>query len=66
MQPRPLEVQPSRLFSPVGLLQLRILAFSLLQDGDVGVGILPEGKEILVSGDGANAGGIRARRRFRL
>ena len=32
------------------LLQLGVLRFSLLQDGDVGIGIFPEGKEILVSG----------------
>jgi hypothetical protein len=29
-------------------LQLRLLRFGLLQDGDVGVGVLPEGKEVLV------------------
>jgi|SRR6516162_8583939 hypothetical protein len=32
------------------LLQLRILRFGLLQDGNVGVGLLPEGEEILISG----------------
>src|SRR5215470_8495049 len=31
------------------LLQLRVLGFGLLQDGDVGVGIFPEGEEIFVS-----------------
>jgi hypothetical protein len=31
-----------------GLLQLRVLSFSLLQDGDVGVGVFPEREEILV------------------
>ena len=42
------------------LLQLRILRFSLLQDGDIGIGIFPEGEEILVSG--ACAGGIARKR----
>ena len=32
----------------VGLLQVRVLRLGLLQDGDVGVGVLPEGKEVLV------------------
>src|SRR5437016_2222198 len=31
-------------------LQLRVLPLGLLQDGDVGVGVFPEGKEILISG----------------
>ena len=35
-------------FSP--LLQLRVLRSGLLQDGNVGVGIFPEGEEILVRG----------------
>jgi hypothetical protein len=30
------------------LLQLRVLRFGLLQDGDVGVGVLPERKKILI------------------
>ncbi len=34
-----------------GLLQLRVLGFGLLQDGDVGVGIFPEGEEIFVGGE---------------
>jgi len=29
-------------------LQLRVLCLGLLQDGDVGVGIFPEGEEVLV------------------
>ena len=33
---------------PPWLLQLRVLRFGLLQDGDVGVGIFPEGEEVLV------------------
>ena len=32
------------------LLHLRILRFRFFQDGDVGVGILPEGEEVLVIG----------------
>ncbi len=31
-----------------GLLQLRVLRFGFLQDGDVGVGVFPEGEKILV------------------
>ena len=30
------------------LLQLRVLRFGLLQDGDVGIGVFPEGEKILV------------------
>jgi hypothetical protein len=33
-----------------GLLQLRVLRLGLLQDGDVGVGVFPEGKEVLIGG----------------
>jgi hypothetical protein len=33
-----------------GLLQLRVLRFSFLQDGNVGVGVSPEGEEIPVRG----------------
>jgi hypothetical protein len=31
-------------------LQLRVLGFGLLQDGDVGVCVFPEGEEILIGG----------------
>jgi hypothetical protein len=31
-------------------LQLRVLHLGFLQDGDVGVGVFPEGKEILIGG----------------
>jgi hypothetical protein len=31
------------------LLQLRVLRLSLGQDGDIGVGVFPEGEEIIVS-----------------
>ena len=34
------------------LLHLRILRFGLLQDGDVRVGVFPEGEEILIGGTG--------------
>ena len=34
------------------LLQLRVLGLGLLQDGDVGVGVFPEGEEILIGGFG--------------
>jgi hypothetical protein len=30
------------------LLQLRVLRLGLLQDGDVGVGVFPEGEEVFV------------------
>src|SRR5690242_3997054 len=33
-------------------LQLRVLRLGLLQDGNVGVGVLPEGKEVLIRGAG--------------
>jgi hypothetical protein len=35
-----------------GLLQLRVLRLGLFQDGDVGVGVFPQGQEILVSSAG--------------
>ena len=31
------------------LLQLRVLCFRFLQDGDVGVGVFPEGEEIFIT-----------------
>ena len=31
-------------------LQLRVLGFGLLQDGDVGIGVFPQGQKILVGG----------------
>ena len=34
----------------VSLLQPRVLGLGLLQDGDVGVGIFPQGEEVLVGG----------------
>ena len=34
----------------IGLLQLRVLCFGFLQDGNVGVGVFPEREEILVCG----------------
>src|SRR5215469_4606492 len=40
------------------LLQLRVLDFGLLVDGDVGVGVFPEGEEILVSGERSDSGGV--------
>jgi hypothetical protein len=32
-------------------LQLRILSFGLLQDGDVGISVFPKGEEIFVGGE---------------
>jgi len=51
-----------------GLLQLRVLRFGFLQDWDVGVGVFPEGEEILVGGVRPDAGsvGIRSLRGSRL
>ena len=54
-----------------GLLQLRVLGFGLLQDGDVGVGVLPEGKTVLISrpalghiaGKGVSAGDTKMSKR---
>jgi hypothetical protein len=34
------------------LLQLRVLCPDFLQDGDAGVGVFPEGEEILIGGLG--------------
>ena len=50
------------------LLQLCVLCFGLFQDGNVGIGVLPERQKILVSGECAHTGGIgiRALRGFRL
>ena len=39
-----------------GLLQLRVLGFGLLVDRDVGIGVFPEGEEILIRGAGFVAG----------
>jgi len=49
-------------------LQLRVLGFCLLQDGDVGISVFPEGEEVLVGGERPVAGdiGIRALRSSRL
>src|ERR1700693_5165325 len=43
------------------LLQLRVLGLGLLQDGDAGVGVFPEGEEIFVGGERPDAGGIGVR-----
>src|SRR5208282_5249597 len=40
------------------LLQLFVLCLGLLQDGDVEVGVFPEGEEILVGGERPHAGGV--------
>ena len=42
-------------------LQRRILGFCLFQDGDVGIGIFPEGQKVFVGGERAYAGGIGIR-----
>jgi hypothetical protein len=45
-------------------LQLCVLGLSLLQDGDVGVGVFPEGEEVLVSGASLGEGIAWERRRL--
>jgi len=49
-------------------LQLRVLCLGFLQDGDVGVGVLPESEKVFVGSERADAGGIgfRALRGSRL
>ena len=42
------------------LLQLRVLRLGFLQDGDVGVGVFPEGEEVLVNR--ARLGGVALKR----
>jgi hypothetical protein len=48
-------------FNSGGLLQLRVLRRGFLQDGDIGVGISPEGEKIFVSSECPDAGGIGIR-----
>src|SRR5208282_165335 len=43
------------------LLQLRVLRFGFSQDGDVGIGVFPEGEKISVGGKRPDAGGIGIR-----
>jgi hypothetical protein len=52
--------------APISLFQFRVLRFGLLQDGDVGVGVFPEGEEVFVGGEGADAGGVGSGRSFGL
>jgi len=42
-------------------LELRVLRFGFLQDGNVGVGVFPQRKKIFVGGERPNAGGIGIR-----
>ena len=35
-----------------------VLRFGLLEDRDIRVGVFPEGEEVFVSGEGADASGI--------
>ena len=49
------QVLNARVEAP-GLLQLRVLRFRLLQDGDIGVGVFPEGEEVLIGGAGLGEG----------
>jgi hypothetical protein len=44
------------------LLQLRVLCFCFLQNGDVGIGVLPEGEEIPIR---LTRGSLVAHRRLR-
>ena len=38
------------------LLQLCVLRLGFLQDGDVGVGVFPDGEEVLIGGAGFGEG----------
>jgi hypothetical protein len=40
---------------------LRILGLGLLQEGNVGIGVLPEGKEFFVRGERADVGAVGIR-----
>jgi hypothetical protein len=40
------------------LLHLRLLHLGLIQDGNVGVGVFPKGKEVFVSGERPDGCGI--------
>ena len=44
-----------------GLLQLRVLGFGLLEDGDVWIGVFPESEEVFIGGEYPDAGGIGIR-----
>jgi len=43
---------------PPALLELRVLGLGFFQDGDEGVGLFPEGKEVFVGGESPDAGGV--------
>jgi len=55
---RQLQSAPAEKGSRNNLLQLRVLSFGLLQDGDVGIGALSEGEEVSVGGERTDAQGI--------
>jgi hypothetical protein len=57
----PSKTPPGSLVPLFRSLQLRILGLGLLQDGDVGIGVFPEGEEIFVGGDRPDASGIGIR-----
>jgi hypothetical protein len=40
------------------LLQLRVFDLGLLVDGNLGVGVFPEGQEVFVRGERTNAGRV--------
>ena len=42
-------------------MQLRVLRFRFLQNGDVRIGVFPEREEVLVGGECTDAGGIGIR-----
>jgi hypothetical protein len=48
----------TKLIKPTALLQLRVLGLCLLVDGDVRIGIFPNGEEVLICGEGPDAGGV--------
>ena len=55
------EANPESLRRVPALLKLRVLRFGFFQDGDVRVGVFPEGKKIFVSRERPTAGGISIR-----
>ena len=47
--------------SPTPLLQFRVLRLGFFQDGNVGIGVFPERKKLLISGERPTAGQIGIR-----
>src|ERR1700694_1100681 len=56
----PLGYEVNEMVSLLSSLQLRVLRLGFLQDRDVGVGVFPEGEEVLIGG--ASLGGVSLQR----